>query len=757
MKKISKVDMVFLVLSALLSFFYPVSQKDISFDEVASIKIYDRNGYLLREVLSPQQGKGHWVPLSEISERAVQAAVTAEDKRFYLHHGIDPLALTRATWQNASSGHVMSGGSTITQQVIRNIYHFPRTFFFKALEMWCAVRLEHTLSKDQILEQYFNRVPFGNQTFGIEAASQLYLGKSAKNLTWAEACFLMTLPKSPTHYNPYKDISSAKQRQSFILNKLHESNLITSDELERAFKEPISLFPKSSVFYAPHFCDYLLQNETLTGGSIQTTLDLALQTEMEKIIKGHIGNLLSENVTNAAAMVINNKTGDIMALAGSSAYFDEHHDGQYNAAFAKRQPGSALKPFTYAAAMSRGLTAATIIPDIETVIPSEKANFTPHNYDNKFHGPVRARIALACSYNVSAVRVLQNIGVESLLSTLHACGIASLSEAPEYYGHGLTLGNGEVTLFELTRAYSIFANAGRLIEPRFALDQPARTARDNIFSPQICYLITDILSDNSARAPAFGYESPLSLPFPCAVKTGTSSDFKDNMTVGYTEDFTVGVWVGNFDNTPMRHISGVTGAGPIFHDIVMYLYKNRNPKNFDTPPRIKKTEVCALSGLLPHSGCGSVIEEFFLEGTEPKALCSFHHPNGAINTAALMPVYQKWLEHYSASTQNSVNEENVLTSTRADHSEFKIIQPHDRSIYKIDPNLKLSYQSIYFEALTPDGVSKIYWYINDRYYQTSAGSGRVLWNLSPGKYRIRADGSGGVHSYSDAVTFEVLQ
>ncbi len=754
MKKIPRTDRIFLILAFILTFFFPLSQEDLSFDESASLKIYDRNGILLREVLSLQQGKGHWTPFEDINPRAIQAAVTAEDKRFYSHSGIDPLAMMRAAWQNISSGEVISGGSTITQQVIRNIYYFPRNIFFKILEMWYAVRLEYTLSKQEILEQYFNRIPFGNQTFGIEAAARMYLGKGANNLSWAEASFLTALPKSPTHYNPYRNLQDAKKRQSFILAKLFESGKITPDELNRAQNEPLILFPKNNAFYAPHFCDHILQSEIPKSGSLQSTLDLALQTEVETIIKGHIGNLQAENVTNAAVIVISNKTGDILALAGSSEYFDERNDGQFNGVFAKRQPGSALKPFTYAAAFNKNLTAASIIPDMETAIQSEKAIFTPHNYDNRFHGPVRARIALACSYNVSAVRVLQSVGVESLLSLLHACGVASLTEPPEYYGHGLTLGNGEVTLFELTRAYSILANSGKWIEPRFHFNQPVQPVRENIISPQISFLITDILSDNRARVPAFGYDSPLELPFPCAVKTGTSSDFRDNMTIGYTADYTVGVWVGNFDNSPMREISGVTGAGPIFHDIMMRLYRNHIHGYFSAPPKILSQAVCSFSGALPHKGCINLTDEYFTEGTEPKNLCSFHLNNGAINVSALMPEYSKWLG--GSSGDRIADQDNMTAKTELGQKLLKIIHPRDNAVFKIDPNVKLSYQSVYFEALAPAQINEINWYLNDRLYQSSRNPFKVQWNLSPGVYRLRAEGKAGDKIFRDEIRMEVL-
>jgi penicillin-binding protein 1C len=749
MKKIQKNDIVFLITIGFFSFFYPIPRTDLSFQETASLRILDRNGSLLRESLSAQQGKGHWIGLDAISPCAVEAAIAAEDKRFYSHFGVDLLALTRAAWQNISSGEVVSGGSTITQQVIRNLYHFPRNIFFKSIELWYAVRLENTLSKPDILEQYFNRIPFGNQTFGIEAAARLYLGKNAKELTWSEAAFLMALPKSPTNYNPYKDPSSSEKRRSFILKRLRDADRITSVEWERANREPVILFPPASPFFAPHFCDRVLQNEQDRSGSLTTSIDLALQLDVEKIIRGHVNQLQTENVTNSAAIVIHNKTGDILALAGSSNYFDERHDGQFNAVFSKRQPGSALKPFTFAAAMKKNLTAASIIADMEISIPSKKATFTPRNYDNLFHGPVRARTALACSYNVSAVRVLQSIGVESLLSTLRACGIESLTEPPEYYGHGLTLGNGEVTLFELTRAYSILANGGKRIEPRFVTDIPSAPVEEDIISPQICFLISSILSDNSARAPAFGFDSPLELPFPCAVKTGTSSDFRDNMTVGFTSDYTVGVWVGNFDNTPMKEISGVTGAGPIFHDIMMRLHSSSNPSGFARPPKISSALICSFSGALRHAGCESVIEEYFLDGTTPRERCAFHRNDGTFNIAALMPEYEPWLKNL----QQNRPSKPAATDPGSETVTFKIIQPRDKAVYKLDPNLRASYQSIYFEVTAPPGLEEIRWFINGSSYRTG---NKILWNLLPGSYQLTVEGLIYGKMQRDELRFEVI-
>lgn len=744
-------DISFFILCCIATLVYPLSENDLTFEAAASVKIFDRNGYLLREILSSQEGRGQWTALEKINSRSIACAIAAEDKRFFDHHGVDPVATLRALIQNLSALQTVSGGSTITQQVVRNVYHFPRNIFFKMIEMWFAVRLEHTQSKNEILEQYFNRIPFGNQTFGIEAASQLYFAKSASDLSWAESAFLMALPKSPTFYNPYKNFDKAQKRQRFILSKLHETGQLNDDDYQRAMNEPIVLFPKSSPFNAPHFIDWILKNKSTASSDVHTTLDLPLQKEIEKIIGGQIRQLSNENVTNAAVLVVHNPTGAILAMCGSADYFSEQHDGQFNAVFSKRQPGSALKPFTYSLAFEKGYSPASLIPDVETVIPTAEGNFTPKNYDHRFHGPVRARVALACSYNVPAVRILQTLGVDALLGRLRQCGISTLDKNSDYYGHGLTLGNGEVTLFELTQAYTIFPNQGRLIRLH-AIENENVSSPAVITSPQAAFLINDILSDPVARVPAFGYESPIALPFSCAAKTGTSSDFRDNWTFGYTNDFTVGVWVGNFDNSPMNDISGVTGAGPIMREIMLYLYRQSSPDKFPVPPKMKRLAVCSISGEWPHEGCVSTVQEHFIEGTEPLIACRAHSSSGKVNYTAISPIYAQW--HYEDTLNDyhdvSMNRRKQFDAVRA----LKIVYPADGSQFKIDPDLRRDYQAIYFEALAPGGVSRIRWFINGHFYEENNIPFKKLWHLKPGKYALRAESFD--KKFSDEIRFEVL-
>ncbi len=738
-------DTVFSILAMMAAIFYPISTADLSPHSVESLRVVDRHGYLLREFLSDREGHGRWTTLDSLSPRLVQAAVIAEDKRFYEHRGVDILATMRALEQNIRAGQTVSGASTITQQVIRNLYHLPRNLASKAIEIWLAVRLEHTLSKQDILEQYLNRIPFGNLTFGAEAACQLYFGKAAFSLSWAEAAYLMALPKSPTTYNPYADRARATSRQHAILQRLREANRLTDDEWRRALTEKLILFPKTSPFFAPHFVEWATAH-TSSRGEFRTTLDLPLQVEVEKIIKAEIRQHAAQDVTNAAVLVVDNETGGILAFAGSVDYFDESHDGQFNAVQAKRQPGSTLKPFTYALAFQKGYSPATIIADVETNIPSEKGTFTPKNYDNRFHGPVRVRQALACSYNVPAVRVVQDLGVAELLSLLSRVGFESLDQPPDYYGHGLTLGNGEVTLYELTRAYRTLANRGNYSDLTAVPRDTAISHR--VLDERIVFLITSILSDPVARIPAFGYDSPISLPFPCASKTGTSSNYRDNWTLGYTQDYTVGVWVGNFDNAPMREVSGVSGAGPIFRSIMEYLYPDRFPAPFAVPAGVVQKSICSASGELPHNGCPSVMTEVFLKSQVPTQVCRVHNAQGYADWTAVSPVYRNWSQTSSLPTTRRNGTGQAKT--------VDILFPLHHSVFRIDPSVRRDIQALTFKALVSNDVAGVEWFLNNAPYAVTGPPYQTRWLLSPGTYRLRARTTDPPSLWSKEIEFEVI-
>ncbi len=635
--KIIVISLTIILLVLALSLYIPFSPKLLQPASVVSLRILDRNGYLLREVLSDKEGKSQWVSLKDISPNLILATVAAEDSRFYEHWGIDTRAILRAILQNVRARKVVSGASTLTQQVIKSIHHFPRDWFWKFVEIWHALRLEVSLSKDEIITQYLNRIPYGNQTFGINAASWLYFDKPPAHLSLAEAALLAGLPRGPSIYNPYRYFLRAKKRQQEILARMLSKGVVTREEYRRALEEPLNIIPPQLSFRAPHFSDFVLSRIPLKErqdiSSIRTTLDIELQKDVETLVKNCVESLKEWKVTNAAVLIMDNEKREILSLVGSADFFDSDHNGQVSGVTALRQPGSALKPFTYALALEQGMNPATLILDAQIRIRSNGIDYIPRNYDGKFHGLVRLREALASSYNVSAIRVLQRIGVESLLGRLKKLGFDSLSKGADYYGLGLTLGGGEVTLLELVRAYSMFTNSGVFRKEKIFLEINDTQGKAKLlpeysslrlFSPQVSYIITDILLDNDARIPAFGAGSVLCLPFPCAVKTGTSGNFRDNWAIGYTPHYTVGVWVGNFDGKPMRNVSGVSGAGPLFRDTMLLLQKREriaNP-NFPIPEGLIEAYVCPRSGMLAGSSCPGRIKEIFIKGTEPGEYCN---------------------------------------------------------------------------------------------------------------------------------------
>jgi len=739
-----------LILIGLSSFYWPFPKTRLNPAPVISLRILDRNNVLLREVLSDEGGRCRWLKLEEISPRLLQAVVAAEDKNYYRHSGVNPYAVIRAFIQNLRSQRVVSGASTITQQLVRNMYHRRRSIFSKVFEAWMAVRMEHTLSKNEILVQYLNRIPFGNQAFGIEAASRLYFGKPAEQLSLAEAAFIAGLPRSPSLLNPYRSFREAKRKQESILRRMQRLGFIDSGELNRSLAEPLVIVPEQESFRAPHFCDFVLSRiepaQRRGLSAVRTSLDFSLQAKVEILLKNHVNRLRSRGISNGAAVVLDNATGQVLAMAGSRDFFDTARDGQVNGALSLRQPGSAMKPFTYALALESGLTAATLIDDTIVQFPTEGGAYLPKNYDGKYHGPVRMRSALACSYNIPAVAVLDQLGTSRLFLKLKSLGFESLNKDSDFYGLGLTLGNGEVTLLELSRAYAALARGGLSVQDKTVLAtldkkgqewaSPETPRPAAVFSLQAAYIITNILADKDARVPSFGYNSPLSLPFPAAAKTGTSKDFRDNWTVGYTARYTVGVWVGNFDGAPMANVSGITGCGPLYRDIMLLLEKDNDPVDFPEPPGLVKMAICPLSGLSPHPHCPGRKDEIFIQGTEPKAVCPL--PHSGFPATGSRPARR---------------------AMSAGPSSLRILFPHDGDVFKLDPILRKKFQFLKLRVRIPDeaDIRSVTWWVNGRNIGQTSAPYVKAWNLAPGDYILKATASaGGVIQESRPVKICVL-
>jgi penicillin-binding protein 1C len=727
---------------------FPLPGDDFAPVSVQSLRILDRSGIVLREFPNDLEGRGVWTSLDNISPWLRMATVAVEDRRFVWHPGVDPIAVVRSIADNVRAGGFRSGGSTLTQQVIRNVYHRPRTIRSKLVEMWEALRLERMMSKEEVLEQYLNRAPYGNQVFGAESASRWYFGKPARDLSLAEAAFLAGLPNAPTTLNPRRNPAATFTRQSVILKRLLDQRIITDEEYARATSQPIQIVPPEAHFKAPHVASMIADmGYTSYDGEVRTTIDYPLQAQVQWIMRGHLRTLARKNVHNAAAIVLDNSTGEILALVGSTDFFDSTHNGQVNGVTARRQPGSSIKPFMYALALQSGLTPATLIPDIPTAIPDHHGDYVPENYDRRFHGPVRLRSALACSYNVPAVRVLQRVGKPVFLEKLRECGFGGLNRDAEFYGYGLTLGNAEVSLLEIATGYAALANGG-VWKPSVLV--PGRRQfgiAQRVYDETAAYLVTDILNDPAARRPAFG--GNFHFPFSCAVKTGTTKDYKDNWTIGYTTRYTVGVWVGNFDGEQMKQVSGVSGAGPIFTDVMMFLHTppyGAPPADFLPPAHLVRMTVCAQSGSLPTRLCEKRLDEWFPEGHTPSESCSVHQefritmPDGGERrkTYAIFPVeYREWVreEGIPAPPPGARRVSGfAVADLRIDR--LMIVSPNTGDYFKIDPVLRREYQTITIAGFVPPGMDHVRLRINgaeDRPF-TSAG---VRWQLQKGVYRFQ--------------------
>jgi 1A family penicillin-binding protein len=556
-------------------------------------KIYDRNGTLLTELFDPRAGRRTHVTLDEIPKYLVEATVATEDATFFSNPGVDVRGILRAAWVNLQGGEISQGGSTITQQLVRNVIladeKFDRSFSRKLREAVLALELTRRYSKEQILEMYLNEVYYGNLAYGVEAAAEAYFGKQAKDLTLSEAALLAGLPQAPTLYDPTINFDVAKERQRQVLNLMVKQGYLTQQEADEAFRQPLNIRRRHDVqMLAPHFVNYVKEileekygPEVVNRGglTVYTTLDLRFQQLAEQAVRSKLEELRQRNARNAALVAMKPGTGEILAMVGSADFYDETIDGQVNVANSERQPGSSFKPIVYAEAFNKGWGPGTVVLDDRTGFPGGPGGtqWFPRNYDGRYHGYVTLRSALANSYNIPAVKVLQFVGVAQAIDLAHRMGITGLNRGLRWYGLSLVLGGGEVKLVDMVNAYSVFANYGEFV-PKTAILKvidrngntleeldPQNLPRTRVLSPQIAWLISDVLSDNRARTPMFGANSPLRLSRPAAAKTGTTENYVDSWTIGYTPYLATGVWVGNSDSRPMYEVAGAVGAARVWN------------------------------------------------------------------------------------------------------------------------------------------------------------------------------------------------
>ena len=846
-----------------------------------STLITDRNGRLLYESIGDASKN---VPLSfdQIPAACWQATVAVEDSRFFHHPGVDVLAIGRAAWLNWRDGGIVSGASTLTQQLARNTLmsedeRFEQSLRRKLREAWLAVQIELRYTKSEILALYLNQVYYGNFATGLEAAAQSYFGKHAAELDLSECSMLAGLLQNQVAYNPLNHPEAARLRQSTVLGLMVVNGYIDRRDAELALAEQLQFAASPFTVEAPHFVSYveaqldrLLGVDAVASGGLRvtTTLDLNWQNQAERTARWHLQRLAEEpgapagrRIENAAVVALDPQTGAIRTMVGSPDYFDASIQGAMNGALALRQPGSAIKPITYALAMDpataaaagrQPLTAATVINDVRTAfLTAEDEPYVPENYDRTWHGPVSARVALASSYNLPAVKVLQSVGIGGLINQARRQGITSFRPAsqddPNPYGLALTLGGGEVSLLELTSAYASFANGGLFVEPYaieriadkngkilFQANQPicvgagspcpspttcvgagspcpppptatcvgagspcppppsATTctgagqpcpyinAGTRVLDERVAYLITDILSDDDARAPSFGHNSVLKLNRPAAVKTGTTTDWRDNWTVGYTPDLVAGVWVGNADNSPMLGISGVTGAGPIWHDFMQMATGDAPATAFHQPPGMARTDICIDSGLLPTEWCQRRRSELFIAGTQPTEFDTVYQPvefdacrGGPVSAASdpqcikqrVVRVYPPELRDWARA--NGIEQPDVAVAAQPDAiaqavgrpaSALTLVSPDPNSEFQWVDGLSADVQQIRLAARPSGQPAKVSFLVDgEEVALATSAPYETWWTLQPGAHSISAqsvDADGAV-AVSDEIWIDV--
>lgn len=726
-------------------------------------RIRDRGGVLLAELR--RDGK-QYLPVSaeELPEHVVLTLLAAEDKRFESHRGVDWWAVGRAAWQWLAAGRVVSGASTLTQQLARSTFARERTLFGKWREMVVARCIERHLGKAQILEAYVNRIEFGPNVVGIGAAADAYFAKPVGGLSLSEAATLTGIPRGPALYDPKRPRSPLKKRRDRILSRLAENRPDYVDQVNQALMMPLELQERWIAPGAFHWVRRLASAKD-TSGEVHTTLDSTLQRRVEALVLRHAAAMQAFGATSAAVLVADNRTHEVLAYVGSPDYQAATIGGQNDGVLAARQPGSTLKPFVYAAAMERlGYTNATLLPDVPLEFRESGKVYAPRNYDGQFHGPVRLREALARSLNVPAVHTTSQIGVGRVLEDLRRFGFASLTRAPEHYGVALALGDGEVTLEELVTAYMALPNGGSVNQLRLTVNQ-AVSPPTSATTPAIAALIRDVLEDPLARAASFGRHGVLEFDFPVAVKTGTSKGARDNWTLGFSDAVTVGVWVGNFDGTPMTGASGVSGAGPLFHAVMREAttwVRARAPATSSTSETarqaptvslladsLSKVNICALSGKLPTEHCKARVSELFVPGTEPVAFDDMHvalpTSNGAIAEGcpgAELRVYEryptlfeKWAREAGRPLVPTSRLVDCKTPQAIASSEAPVVLfPRNQAEYRLVADEPVARQQLVLRARS--GAGPLTFVLDGARYKRVDAPYEVEWPLSHGEHSL---------------------
>ena len=776
-----------------------------------STRIYDRHGRLLYEILADSEtgGRNTAIALDSIPRHCINAVISIEDANFYNHPGVDVVGITRAVWINLRGGEILAGGSTITQQVARNLLMDPqqraeRSLRRKLRESILAIQLQNAYSKEEVLALYLNQSYFGNLAYGIEGAARAYFGKSAPELSLAECALLAGLLQSPSVYDPLTNIDAAKDRQALVLDLMAREGYIAAADAEPAKREALQFAASPFPIEAPHFVMAVIKqlerdfSEGLyrDGLDVITTVDLDWQRAAERIVRRQLDGLnhpistarVPANANNAALVAIDPLTGQVLTMLGSPDYFHEDIDGAVNAALALRQPGSTLKPFTYAAAMNPALdepwTPATMILDVETpFITRRLESYTPANFGLVEHGPVLIREALASSFNIPAVVALQHVGIQPMVTLASNAGLTTLVGNTNV-DLSITLGGGEIRLLDLAQAYSIFPNGGYRVDPVFILkvtDRSGSVLREwqrqplqtRVLDERVAYLITDMLSDDEARIRGFGRNSALNIGRPAAAKTGTTTDYRDNWIVGYTPNLVVGTWVGNADNTPMVDVTGVSGAAPIWNAFMREVLLGQPKLAFSQPDGLIRIEVCALSGLLATPQCPRRRLEMFLQGTEPTEYDNIYQTFTIDMTTGLLadgstPDANRVDRVYAVLPQEARDwglrngieppPSNAVVMLPDGDRGLRLLEPDPYTVFEISPLIPVSAQRLRLTVGASAETRAVTYELNGEDLGMVENAPWALWwTLAPGDYELiaRATLADGTVETSTPIPFSV--
>jgi len=733
----------FLVLNAL----FPIPKGKLH--PSASLRILDHEGKILRVYLSDHDSYHFPVTLAEVSPYLTSATLAYEDKWFYYHPGINPVAIARAAWLNLRAGEILSGGSTITQQVARMMQTRERTMSSKIIEAFRAMQLELNYSKSEILSFYMNLAPYGGNIVGASAAAYMYFGKPVYQVGPGEAALLAAIPTSPTKLRPDRHPDAARSRRDVVLERMFKYGKIDEQRYRLSLNESIPVSRISPPRYAPHFCDDLAANYSDVGGTIKTTINLDIQRMSDKLLKRHMETIKHRGVTNGAVVIIDNKTTSLLTLIGSADYDNQLNSGQVNGALALRSPGSTLKPFIYGLAIDQGkISPSTLLEDL----PVNYSGYSPVNYNEEFNGIVTVEQALTHSMNVPAVNLTRQMGLSNLIDFLRGGGISSLKNDADYYGLSLILGGVGIKLFDLTTIYAGLANNGVFRVCRI-LDEQKILPGDNLISKEAVYILSEMLSQ--VKRPDFPstWEATINLP-KIAWKTGTSYGHRDAWSIGYTPRYTVGVWIGNFSGVGNPVLVGADAAAPLLFDLMTALEPDGGIW-FRKPVDVKERQVCALSGKIPGKSCEASKRELYIYNKSPAKICDLHVtftldektgarlcPHCRVGRSHKEMIFTKWqpsvatwlLQNGRETTPPPPHFAECSSILLADAPDIK--SPPENCKYVLRRNVPLEDQRILLEAAVSADVQTLYWFVDGELIHEGTPDKQYFYKPEPGKHEL---------------------